>query len=349
MKKFLSEFMILILLIGIPMSFCSCKHEEGAKKLSKRSGLPKETMTETAIPSTSPEPSVSPEPTETDPTTTTSETLSKGSEMTSSFDCELEVLPPHEVPEYEYKEITIEDTEILNRDGLSIHVYGYSVGIGTTRSLLMKVDNQTGHPVTLHLERLTVDGYSMIPLWMMEFENGTAKECELEFFQTLGTEIGLWNPGKFEVSFKVEYTDVQETYVSELATVLTSLYDENYVHEIPYQYTIYEDNGIKISVLGFDPPSRSEAQLLLLIENNSEHEIQIKTEESLVNGIPVSIHIFQSLVSGEKIVATPRISKSKLGEAKISTIKTIEMILRIQFDNDFKNYILTDPFAVSVE
>ena len=349
MKKFLPELLILSLLIGIPMTICSCKHEEGSRKLARRSGFPIETMTETDTPSSSSEPSVSPEPTDTDPTTTTSETLSKGSEITSSFDCEVEVLPPHEVPEYEYKEIKIEDTEILNKDGLSIHIYGYSVGIGTTRSLLMRVDNQTGHPVTLHLERLTVDGYSMVPLWMMDFESGSTKECELEFFQTLGNEIGLWNPGKFEVSFKVEYTDVQETYVSEPATVLTSLYDENYVYEIPYEYTVYDENGIKISVLGYNPPSRSDATLLFLIENHSDQDIQVKTEESLINGIPVNIHLFQMLSPGEKVIATPTIYQSRLDDAKISKVKQIEMILRIQIGSDYKNAILTDPFAVSVE
>lgn len=349
MKKLLSKLMVLILVIGIPLSVCSCKHENGAKKITRRSALTKESTTETDIPVSSSEPEVSPEPTESEPTTTTSETLSKGSEITSTYDCDVAVLPPREVPEYQYQEVKIEDTEIHNKDGLSIHVYGYELGIGTTRSLLMKVDNQTGHPVKLSLERLSVDGYSMIPLWMMSYENGQTTDCSLEFFQTIGTEIGLWNPGKFEISFKVEYTDTQETYVTELAPVFTSLYDENNTFEIPYEYVVYEKDGIKISVLGYNPPSKSEASLLILIENNSEHDIQVKTEESLVNGIPVNVHLFQQLVPGQKVIATPMIYKSKLDEVKISTIKTISMILRIQFDSDYKNYIILDPFAVSVE
>ena len=349
MKRLFSKVITLLLIIGIPLSVCACKHEEGAKKLTRRTGIKTETMTETDPPTSTSEPELSPEPTDSVSEPTTKESLSKGSENTTSFDCDVEVLPPREVPAYEYEEIKIEDTEILNKDGLSVHIYGYSVGIGTTRSLLMKVDNQTGHPVTLHLEKILVDGFTEIPLWMNSFENGTTTECELEFFLTLGPDIGLWNPGKFDITFKVEYTDTSETYIAAPGSVLTSAYDENKVIDLSYGYTVYEENGIKISVLGYNPPSRADASLLLYIENNSEHEIFVKTEESLVNGIPVSVNVLQTLFPGEKTATTLTIYKSRLEEVKISTIETISMILRIQFDNDFKNYIILDPFAVSVK
>ena len=350
MKRVLSKLLVLSLVIVIPLSICSCKKKDGSKKLTRRTGIKTESVTETDVPTSTPEPDVSPEPTETVPASSSDETLSKGSENTSSYDCEVQVLPPREVPAYEYQEIKIEDTEILNKDGLSIHVYGFDVGMGSERSIHMKVDNQTGHPVTLHLEKLVLDGFCEIPMWMMDFENGVATECELSFYLTLGSDIGLWNPGKIDISFRVEYKDTQETYVSELATVYTSVYDSSKTYDFPDAYTVYEEGGIKISLLGYIPAaSRSDASLVFLIENNSEHEITVKTEESLINGIPLNVHLFKSLLPGEKSVATPTIYQSKLKEAKISSIKTISMILRIQFDNDYKNSFVIDPFAVSVE
>ena len=347
MKRFFSVFLTTAIIASMSLALCSCSRNEKSKASAKKPRIKTESVTESEPTDTTPEPQVSPDPTDT--SESTDETLSKGSEITSSYDCEVETLAPHEVPDYVYQEITIEDTEILNQEGLSVHVYGFKLGTGTNRSLLMRVDNQTGHPVKLDLQKMKVDGFCEIPMWMMEFENGTTTECELEFFLTVGDYIGLWNPGKIELLFEVKYTDTESTYKTALLPVYTSAYDETKTYEFPYALVIYDADGVKISVLEYELTKRGDAYLRFIIENNSDKEIVVREEESLINGVPVELSMFDMMDPGDKAITYTSILASKLSDAKITQIKTIGMILSIEFDHDYNTQIKTEPFTISVE
>lgn len=350
MKRFASILMTLIMLLAFPLTLCACnksdKGNDGRSFLGRQiTESEVETFTE-PVPTVPPtEPVTSSDP---DPTTPTTDDLSKTSKMTTSFDCPVETIGPHEIPEYEYQEIKIEDTEIWNKEGLSIHVYGYELGYGTTRTLKLRVDNQTGHPVKLNLERIAVDGFSEIPLWLAECENGITTECDLEFFMTVGDYIGDWNPGRFDIIFKVEYTDTQATYLTDLMTFYTSVYDENKTFDLSYGYTVYDADGIKITVLDYVISNRGDADILMLIENNTDMDIIVRDEESLINNLPVDLFMFKMLAPGEKVIDTVSIYEDNLKDAKITKVETIGMKLSIQKGDDRANEIKCDPFTISV-
>ena len=346
MKRFASILLVFTLLISMPVSFAACKKIEGkSEKLSGKGRITAETTTETVPTTTEPVQTSDPDGS----TPTSSDDLSKNSQQTTQFDCPVETIGPHEIPGYEYQEVVIEDTEIFNQDGLSIRVNGYSLGTGTTRSLKMHVDNQSGHPVKLSLERIAVDGFSQIPMWMMDFENGSSTDCDLEYFQTLGDEVGIWNPGKFELLFTVEYTDTQATYKTGLLTVYTSLYDPNKTFDFPYAYTFHDADGVKISVLDLLSDKRGGYELLFLLENNTDKDITVRKEESIINNLPVDLFMFSMLSPGEKTIYSVRISADDLKEAKISEIESVGMLLYIEFEYDYSSRIMCNPFTISVK
>jgi hypothetical protein len=339
------------MLLAFTTSLCACSKEEkgdGKSLLGRHSTTESAVVTDTdtvpTIPTTEIDPTTDPDGS----TPTTSDDLSKSSQATSSFDCTVETIAPHEVPKYEYQEIKIEDTEIWNKDGLSIHVNGFELDIGTTRLLKMTITNQTGHPVRLNLNRLAVDGFSEIPLWMEDVENGATIDTDLQFFMTVGDYIGDWTPGRFDIIFEVKYTDNESTYLTDLMTVYTSAYDANKTFDFSYGYTFHDANGVKITVLDFRQSNRGDADILLLIENNSDTDILVRDEASLINNLPVDLFMFKMLAPGEKVIDTVNISKDDLESAKITKIETIGMLLSIQIGDDFSSKTNCNPFTISV-
>ena len=326
MKRFASILMVLVLLLMVPMTFCACKKTEGKNEnLSsvEQSG-----------------------------TTGSNEVSEHKDQEISIEDTEIQyvTIAPHEIPEYKNQQISIEDTEVLNRDGVSIHILGGSLGEGPTRVLKMRVVNNNiyNRELKLKVEKLVVDGFSDTPLWERIYEMGTTTESELEFDMNLGNSIGIWNPGKIEIKFKVDFDHELINYFTDV-TVYTSLYDSSKTYDFPYAYTFYDKDGVKMSVLDYKYSSSGDADLLFLFENNTEDGITIGTEDSQVNGLPVYLNVYSMLDPGEKTVYSTHIYKNDLEDAKITKVDTIGMTLYYKKDSNYKNKIKCNPFEISVQ
>lgn len=324
MKKFASILTVLVLILMVPMSFGACKKTEGKN----------EEQLETTGSNEIPEPE-------------NQETSIEVTEIQSG------TIGLHEIPESEYQEISIEDTEVLNREGVSIHILGGSLGEGPTRVLKMRVvNNYIGNQgFKLKVEKLVLDGFSDTPLWERYYEMGTTTESELEFNINLGNSIGIRNPGRIDIKFKVFFTDNWISYYPDV-TLYTSSYDASKTYDLPYAFTFYDKKGVKLSVLNYEYFSSGDAELQFLFENNTEDGITISTdhaEDSLVNGLPIYLNVYSMLDPGEKTVYSTHIYKNDLEKAKITKVDTISMTLYYKKDSNFKNKIKCNPFEISVQ
>ena len=86
----------------------------------------------------------------------------------------------------------------------------------------------------------------------------------------------------------------------------------------------------------------------MLIENNTDMDIIVRDEESLINNLPVDLFMFKMLAPGEKVIDTVSIYEDDLKDAKITKVETIGMKLSIQKGDDHANEIKCDPFTISV-
>ncbi|MBP5417391.1 MAG: hypothetical protein J6Y58_07700 [Clostridiales bacterium] len=324
MKRFASILTVLVLILMVPMSFGACKKTEGKN----------EEQLETTGSNEIPEPE-------------NQETSIEVTEIQSG------TIGPHEIPESEYQEISIKDTEVLNREGVSIHILGGSLGKGPTRVLKMRVvNNYIGNQdIQLKVEKLVVDGFSDTPLWERIYEMGTTTESEFEFNTNLGNSIGIRNPGKIDIKFKVLFMSNGISYYPDV-TLYTSSYDASKTYDLPYAFTFYDKNDVKMSVLNYEYFSSGDAELQFLFENITEDGITISTdhsEDSLVNGIPVYLNVYSMLDPGEKTVYSTHIYKNDLENAKITKVDTISMTLYYKKDSNYKNKIKCNPFEISVQ
>lgn len=324
MKRFASILTVLVLILMVPMSFGACKKTEGKN----------EEQLETTGSNEIPEPE---------------------NQEISIEDTEIQygTIAPHEIPDYEYQDISIKDTEVLNREGLSIHILGGSLGKGPTRVLKMRVvNNYIGNQdIKLKVEKLVIDGFSDTPLWERIYEMGTTTESELEFEMNLGNSIGIRNPGKIDIKFKVFFMSSWISYYPDV-TLYTSSYDASKTYDLPYAFTFYDKDGVKMSVLEYKHSSSGDAELQFLFENNTEDGITISTdhsEDSLVNGLPIYLNVYSMLDPGEKTVYSMRIYKKDLEKAKIAKIDTISMNLYMKKDSNYKDTIKCNPFTITIQ
>lgn len=129
-----------------------------------------------------------------------------------------------------------------------------------------------------------------------------------------------------EPSSNTDETTIQETAASETSEeVAADLSVE--------QQTIFDQDGITVSVTGITEDSLFGPELNLLIENNSEKNITVQARKSAINGYMISSTMSSDVASGKKANDTLSFSSSELETCGIDTIANIEFSLHI-FDPD---------------
>ena len=350
MKKGISVVLILSMLMAMTVTACSKEETTTKKKKTKKTTESVESIETEPKESPTTTPEEEP-PTSEDPPTSSVETditFGKETESTVFVGGEIVKIGPHEIPEYEYVAVSIEEQEIWNQDGLTITISNYQLGVGSERIFDVKLDNQTGHPIQVMSDLFAVDGFVTSGFFIDELEDQTSSESNFVFYLTLGNDIGLWNPGKFDFVFSVKFTDDESTYKTDRITVLTSAYDENKVYDLSYGAPLYDDGTMSITALDYNIDSRGDGTLLLLLKNDRDTAMLFNREETLINGVPAGVFIFCTVGAHDMTVYSAMIRKSDLEELGISKVKYITFSFKISEEGNYSDYITPDPITLAI-
>ena len=356
MKKRVSVLLVLSMLLSVTMALASCsKAEETTKK--KKTKKSKETVETSEPDKTDTEPSESPSkdsssdvvPTDTPESSDAS--FGKDSEVSSMVDEQGTVVQigPHEIPGYEYRQVAVDEQEIINVDGLVIKVTGYSLQNGNARSFQMNVDNQTGHPILIQNEMLRINGFEISGFFIEELEDQTNTDVDFEFFMTLGTDIGDWDPRTVDMKFSVEYTDTEATFKTDVGSFVTSLGDEEATYDFSYGAPLFDDGTMYVSAIDYSTDSYGDGKLLLYIENNRDTTMLFDRDYLRVNGIDVSTLIYSFVQPHSKKIVTVYFYKSKLDELNIKDVKTIALTMMIREEDNYQDKIYGEPLIIKFD
>ena len=360
MKKKVSVLLAGLLATSMILSACS-KTEETTKKKkkTKKTTTTEETESE---PETEPSEVTSSEssqpettPTETTPPETTptsdDDPFSKGTTPPDAFpDAKVLEIGAHEIPEYEYHEVNIEEQEIYNEEGLQIVVTGYKLQAGIGRSVTLRVPNTTGHKIKLKDTLLLIDGFEETGFFIQELEDQTTTDVDFEYFYYLGESIGHWDPGEFQVVFEYDYldTDQKEEIETPVLTFQTSAYGQTEIMDLSYGAEIYNDGTYRIIAFDFYEDD-GDMVLMMYIENNSGKDITVHAKDIYINGRQGKFSYLQMLGGGHKSINSFRVLKDRRKEYGIDgQINEITMKLDISNQNDYKDVIEVDPVKIHI-
>lgn len=360
MKKKVSVLLAGLLAMSMIVSSCS-KSEETTKKKkkTKKTTTTEETETEpetepsevTASESSAPETTPETTPTETTPTESDDDPFSKETTIVDKYpDAKVLEIGPHEIPEYAYHEVNIEEQEIYNEEGLQIVVTGYKLQQGIGRSVTMRITNTTGHKIKLKDTLLVIDGFEEMGFFIKEFEDQTTEEVDFEYYYNVGQNIGHWDPGEFQVVFEYDYldTDEKEEIKTPVLTFQSSAYGQTEVMDLSYGAEIYNDGTYRIVAYDFYE-NRGDMYLMIYVENNSGKDITVDSDEILVNGKEGKFSYLEMVGGGHKVVDSFRVIKERREEFGVDgQIHEITMKLSIHNQNDYKDTIQVDPVKIRI-
>lgn len=110
---------------------------------------------------------------------------------------------------------------------------------------------------------------------------------------------------------------------------------------------LYDKDNVKVSYIGIEQKN-GRNKINLLIENESEVNLIVQTEEFSVNGFMITPFFSPNVSAGKKIYDDIDILDSTLEKNKITEIKDIEFRLNIINEADWKTIKLSDTIKITV-
>lgn len=117
--------------------------------------------------------------------------------------------------------------------------------------------------------------------------------------------------------------------------------------EAPEAVILYDKDNVKISYLNTERNDRR-AKINLLIENDSEKNLMIQTDDMSINGYMVTPFFSSHVSAGKKIYDAIDVLNSTLEKSGISDIKDIEFTFDIVNDDDWKDQTKSEPVKIAV-
>ena len=234
----------------------------------------------------------------------------------------------------EPKEVTVEETVLMDANGIKITVKGLEDGLfGTDLKLL--IENNGDQNVTVQARNSSVNGFMVDTMMSQDVAAGKKANTTLTF-STSGLKDGnITTIANMEFSFHIFDTETWDTYYdSEIILVETSA-AENYTQTFDDSGTeFYNANGIRIVGKGLSSEdSFFGPGLIVYIENETGQNITVQARDTSVNGFMIDTSMSQDIVAGKKALTAVTFFSSSLEENAIEEIESVETSFVI-FDMD---------------
>ena len=112
------------------------------------------------------------------------------------------------------------------------------------------------------------------------------------------------------------------------------------------EQVLVDQDGLKITALGYDVDSIWGDGIKVLIENDTDKDLSITCDALIVNDYMIGDLFYTDIAAGKKANDTIRLYTSELKEAGIDTVGKIEIYFRA-FDSDtYEDYLKTDCVTI---
>lgn len=242
---------------------------------------------------------------------------------------------------------TIQEQVLYDVDGVKITATGEIEENMFGTGIKLLVENNTDKDLGIGIDHLIVNNYMISDLFSETVPAGKKTNCTLDLMDL--EKSGISKIGLVEVYM---HTFDSETYmtVSDLgrAEIKTDLYD-SMDGGAGTGTEILNQDGIKVTAQYIDNDSFWGKEVVLYIENNSDHDVTLNVDDLSVNDYAITSLGYFSVLTGKKMIASLNLFESELEDNGIETIEKVEFKLRAYDPNTFKDYFTSDVITCTPE
>ena len=244
--------------------------------------------------------------------------------------------------------VTVEETVLLEQDGIKITATGMDDGLlGTELKLLIENDSSTN--LTFQARNASVNDYMVDTMMSEDVAAGKKSNTSLTFSTSGLKDCGIDTIANMEFSFHIFTTDGWDDFLdSDIISLDTSAagsYTQNYDDS---GEVFYDKDGIKIIGKGLSSnDSFFGPGLIVYIENNSSKNFTVQVRDTSVNGFMIDTSMSEDVIVGKKAITAVTFFSSSLEENGITDITSIETSFHVFDMESWDTIVDTDPITIN--
>lgn len=246
-------------------------------------------------------------------------------------------------------EVIIEETVVLDSEGIKITATGIKTGGFMGDEITFKIENSSETNVTVQARNVVVNGYMVDTSLSADVAAGKTNNDSLTIFSSSLETCGIDSIATIELSFYIFNSESWDTYLDSDTIVINTSIADSYVQNYDDSgEVIYEANDIKIVSKGATDGSLFGPELLLYIENNSNEDITIQTRNTSIDGFMLDSICSIEVVSDKKAISSITFMESDLETNGIETIGSIETAFTFFNTDSWDTIMDTDVITISL-
>lgn len=244
---------------------------------------------------------------------------------------------------------TITEQVLFETDGIKVTAKEIVDGfLGPELKIL--VENDSNKDITLELDDIAVNDYMMSAFLYEEVAAGKKSNTSFSIFSSTLKDAGITNIGKLDLYFYIiDQNTYDRLYESDGIEIKTSLYDKmDSTVDITGDEMINQD-GIRIVGKGLSKDSIFGSGVVLYIENNSNRNITISSDNLSVNGYMITSFLHRPVKANKKAVDTIILSSSDMEENGIEQIDELALSIEAYDSDTYSTIFKTNELNFNIE
>lgn len=244
---------------------------------------------------------------------------------------------------------TITEQVLFETDGIKVTAKEIVDGfLGPELKIL--VENDSNKDITLGLDDIAVNDYMVTAFLYEEVAAGKKSNTSFSVFSSTLKDAGITNIGKLDLYFYIiDQNTYDRLYESDGIEIKTSLYDKmDSTVDITGDEMINQD-GIRIVGKGLSKDSIFGSGVVLYIENNSNRNITISSDNLSVNGYMITSFLHRPVKANKKAVDTIILSSSDMEENGIEQIDELALSIEAYDSDTYSTIFKTNELNFNIE
>lgn len=247
--------------------------------------------------------------------------------------------------EPEAKAVTIQETQLLAQEGLTITATEYTqdpiLGPGVT----LLLENQSQKTLSVQCSALTVNG-CMIPSLFVTSVNPGKQANEILYLDAAALEdAGIETVGELTMRFTVLDDSSYDTLFRTERLSLTTSAGAVPPPSAPQGTLLWEEGGVRLTALSLREDDLMGPGLVLYLENNSQQDVVIQADSLSVNHCMVTPFLSCEVFGGCTAVTTLSLLSEDLERNSITSVDTMEMVFKVLDPDSFQTISTTQPLT----
>lgn len=225
---------------------------------------------------------------------------------------------------------TIDEQVLWEFDGVKMTATGIDKTSAWGAAVNVLIENDSDTDVGISVDDVIVNDYMLANLDGFTVTAGNKKNGSIDLFRTELQAAGIENIGKIELymhSYDPEtYEEKQSSGCITITTSDAAAADSSVELE---GTTLFDAEGVKIIGKYVNEDSFWGQAILFYVENNSDHEIIVETEDTAVNGYMIADSLYKHVYAGKKTIGRLYVYSTELEENGITSVDTVQTTFRI--------------------